>query len=120
MSAEIVGLSGNVLTLRISGQLKHSELAECQEKAGEIILGVGRIRFLVLVEDFRGVEKAGDWGDISFAEQHDSAIEKIAFVGDPRWEELALLFAGKGVRRVPIEYFQTADLAKANAWLAAA
>jgi hypothetical protein len=32
--------------------------------------------------------------------------------------DVALPFAGKGVRRVPIEYFPPEDMAKARTWLA--
>jgi len=49
--------------------------------------------------------------------QHDPYIEKIAIVGTRQWEELALVFVGKGIRQVAIESFQPADLVPARAWL---
>jgi len=36
-----------------------------------------------------------------------------------RRAEMTLLFTGRGIRRVPIEYFEPADLANAKAWLMA-
>ena len=48
-----------------------------------------------------------------------ASMDKIAIVGDQKWEDMALLFTGKGIRRVPIEYFPPADLVKARTWLAA-
>jgi hypothetical protein len=42
----------------------------------------------------------------------------MAIVGDPHWKDLALMFAGKGLRSMEIEYFPTADADKARAWLA--
>jgi len=42
----------------------------------------------------------------------------MAIVGDRNWEAEVQLFTGKGIRRVPIEYYEPADLAKAKAWLA--
>jgi hypothetical protein len=119
MSAEIIEASGNVLTFKITGQLKQAEFAAAQKRAGEIIRQQGKVRFLVLIENFAGIDNAGDWSDVSFQMDYDDFVEKIAIVGDQRWEELAKVFTGKGIRHVAIEYFMTADVAKARMWLAA-
>jgi SpoIIAA-like len=119
MSAELLGLLEGVLTVRISGKLTQPELAEVQKAAGSIIDQQGKGRFLVIVDDFQGTDKEGDWGDLSFQIRYDPLIEKIAIVGDKRYGELTLLFVGKGFRRVAIEYFQPHELAKARVWLAA-
>jgi hypothetical protein len=73
----------------------------------------------LLVENFAGIDKAGNWSDVSFQARNDPFIEKIAIVGEKKWEDVALLFSGKVIRRVPIEYFPPADVAKARAWLKA-
>ena len=119
MSAQVVDVTDRVLTWRVTGQLTHPEFAAAQKQAADLIQQQGKARFLVLIEDFTGTEKAGDWGDVSFQAHNDPFIEKIAIVGDKKWEDLTLLFAGKGVRKVPIEFFETADLEKAKAWIAA-
>jgi hypothetical protein len=118
MSAEIIDVSDRVVTFRITGQLTYSEFAAAQEHATDLIRRQGKMRFLVLVENFIGTAKAGNWGDLSFQAQNDPFIEKIAIVGDQKWEDLALLFTGKGVRPVAIEYFPPADLEKARTWVA--
>ncbi len=119
MSYEILDNTGGVLTFRISGTLSYAEYAEGQRKVGEILSKQGKGRMLVLLEDFLGTEKEGNWGDISFIMEHDKHIEKLAIVGEKKWQDMALIFTGKGIRRVPIEYFEPADLAKAKAWLMA-
>jgi len=119
MSAEIVNVSGNILTGRITGLLKYSDLVAVQTQAGEIIRDQGKVRMLIVLENFEGLEQAGDWGDISFQMEFDDFIEKIAVVGDKQWEDTSVVFTGKGVRRVSIEFFETADLEKAKAWIVA-
>src|SRR5262245_8911965 len=99
MSAELVDISDPVLTFRIAGKLTHSEFGAAQKKAAASIQKQGKARLLVLVENFAGIDKAGDWGDISFQAYNDPFIEKIAIVGEKKWEDLALLFTGKGIRR---------------------
>jgi len=110
-------VSGSLVTLQITGKLRQSELAEVQQSVGEIIRQQGNVRFLGLAEHFLGWEQGGNWGAVSFQEQYDQYIEKIAIVGARQWEELALVFVGKGIRQVAIEYFQPADLAQARTWL---
>ena len=118
MSAEIIDAAGGMVTARITGKLTQPALAALQKAAGDILKEQGRARLLVLVENFEGWERRGDWGDLSFQIEHDALIEKLAIVGDKKWEDLALIFAAKGLRKFPIEYFEPAELAKARAWLA--
>lgn len=119
MSAELVQTAGRVITLKISGRLTQTELAAAQQATGKIIDAQGKVRLLILIENFQGTAKEGDWGDISFQMQYDDAIERIAVVCEPQWKEAALLFTGKGVRRLAIEHFEPADLAAAQAWVSA-
>jgi len=119
MSAEILDFTNGILTGRMTGTLKHADLVAAQTRAAELIQKHGKIRLLTLLEDFQGTEKEGDWGNISFQMEFDDHIEKIAIVGDKQWRDLSLMFTGKGIRRMPIEFFETADLEKAKAWIAA-
>jgi hypothetical protein len=119
MSAEMISAANGILTAKISGKLTHPQLAALQKSAAEYIEKQGEISVLILTENFQGWEKGGDWADVSFSAKHDRSIKKIAIVGDKAWEGLALVFTAKGIRRVPIEYFQPADLVKAKAWVAA-
>lgn len=117
MSAEIISETGKVLTARISGRLTQPELAKLQEAAAQTIRRQGKVRILAIAENFQGWEKGGNWEDDSFQSENDPHIEKMAIVGDRKWEDLAVIFVAKGLRSFPIEFFPTADLAKARAWL---
>jgi hypothetical protein len=120
MGAKIVDMARGVLTIRITGKLVQSELAAVQRKAGEVLRQEGPMSILILTEDFQGWAGGGEeWGDLSFQDEHDRYIGKLAIVGEGKWEDLALMFVSKGLRKFPIEYFQPAELAKARAWLAA-
>ena len=78
----------------------------------------GKVRILVVAENFEGWQRGGNWGDISFQLEHDAEIERMAIVGDRKWEDLTLVFAAKGLRKFPIEYFEPGELSRARAWLA--
>ena len=46
-------------------------------------------------------------------------IERMAIVGERKWEQLTPLFAANGLRAFQIQYFEPAQLAAARAWLVA-
>lgn len=116
MSIQLTGMEDGLVTVKVAGKLAPADLAQFQQGMVKLIQNEGKTRVLVLAEEFQGWEK-GDWGDISFQARYDPMIEKMAIVGCERWRDLALLFTGKGLRRVPIEFFGDAE--KARAWVAA-
>jgi SpoIIAA-like len=120
MSAEIVNAIEGMLTIRISGRLRQSELAAAQKNAAEMLKKRGGSRLLVLAEKFEGWEKGQDWGDLSGQEKLDAQIDRMAIVGEKKWEDVALLFTGKGIRHIEIEYFSSAELPRARDWLSSA
>ena len=103
--------------LRVSGVLKKAELDSAQAMAGQEIEKAGKIKVLVILEGFQGWEKGPDWADMTFTAMHGDEIEKIAIVGDPKWETDALMFAGAGVRRTQVKFFVPGEEAPARAWL---
>jgi len=119
MGAEITNVSDHVLTLRVSGTLTQPELASAQTAAAAMFGAEGEWRVLVLTENFHGWERGGSWDDFSFQSEHDAHIARMAIVGERKWEELALLFTAKGLRKFPIRYFSPAQVVEARAWLTA-
>ena len=117
MGAEILSHADGVLTLKVNGTLTQPELASLQRAAAEVIRKGGKWRLLVVTENFAGWERGGAWDDFSFSE-NDAGIERMAIVGERKWQDLALLFTAKGLRAFPIEYFEPAQLAAARTWLA--
>jgi SpoIIAA-like len=118
MTAQILDLSEGVLTLKVSGTLSQLDLSLVQQAADKIVSSQGRLRILILAEDCTGWERGKRWGDFS-CQTERGEIAKIAIVGDPEWEDLALMFTATGLRSFPIEYFPYTRLAAARAWLAA-
>jgi hypothetical protein len=58
MSVEIIDASKGVLMIKISGKLRHSELAAAQKNAAEMLEKRGDSSLLVLAENFEGWERA--------------------------------------------------------------
>ena len=120
MAFTLIDPTGPIISAKISGELSKAEVSQIQAAAANAIQRSGKISALFILENFSGWKRAGDWGDISFMTQHDKDIAKIAVVGDEQWRDFVYAFLAKGFRGATIEYFSTADLAKARAWLEAA
>jgi hypothetical protein len=116
MSIEARREGERLLVAHIRGTLHSADLAGAQRTAAKVIGEVGKVSLLVLLEDFRGWAPGEEWGDVSFLLEHDRDIEKMAIVGREEWREKMLVFAGVGIRKSPVRYFN--DSASARAWLA--
>jgi hypothetical protein len=68
-------------------------------------------------ENFEGWEEKGDWADLSFMMKYDPEIERIAIVGEKKWEDLVIAFTGKGMRSGQVEYFLPDQINLARAWI---
>lgn len=118
MSANLEQHPDRLLVLRVGGELKKSELDAVQSEFVRMIVA-GPVKLLVLLEDFTGWERTEDWGDTDFFFSHRNDFEKIAVVGDARWESQVLAFTGAGLRQGPVKFFRETAESEARAWLAA-
>ena len=119
MPASIQHESGNLFRVRISGVLRQAEMKDVQTAAAQEIARLGTIKVLFVLEQFEGWERDADWGDLAFYAAHDKDIEKIAIVGEEKWRDHGLAFAGAGIRKAAVQFFTPAESAQARAWLLA-
>jgi hypothetical protein len=117
MGVTIQQEEGNLSVVRITGQLRKSEMDAALGAEARKWGPATRIRVLVTVENFEGFERGADWGDISFLVKHDHQVDKIAIGGDPKWESEMVIFAGAGFRQGQVKFFPLNQLAQARAWL---
>ncbi len=117
MPASIQHESGNLFRIKISGVLRLTELKNVQAVAAKEITRLGRIALLFVLDGFEGWERDADWGDLSFYAAHEQAIDKIAIVGDEKWRDDGLAFAGAGIRKAAVRFYLPAERAGARAWL---
>ncbi|PYL89952.1 MAG: hypothetical protein DMF16_05805 [Verrucomicrobia bacterium] len=118
MSANLEQHDDRLCVLRVGGELKKSEFDAAQSEFVEIIAGAGTVKLLVLLENFSGWERGEQWGDTDFFFSHRNDFEKIAVVGNPRWEAQVLAFTGAGLRKGPVKFFPETAESEARAWLA--
>jgi hypothetical protein len=78
----------------------------------------GKLRLLVHMHDFHGWTAGAIWEDIKFDAKHFTDFERIAFVGDQKWESAMSKFCHV-FTTAKIRFFDEAKLDEARAWLSA-
>jgi hypothetical protein len=116
MSVEIRE-EGNLLVGEFHGVLARADFDACVRRAEDAIRRHKKIRILIRLENFGGWERGVDWGDVSFAFDHDQDVERMAIVGDEHWKEEAFAFTAAPFRTTQIEFFSRQRLDAARAWL---
>ncbi|MES2657537.1 MAG: STAS/SEC14 domain-containing protein [Verrucomicrobiota bacterium] len=97
--------------------LSHIDLASAQAEIASLVAAGKEPRLLVILDDFAGWEKGGNWDNLDFMFTHGTKIARIAVVGDQRWESEVKMFAGAGFRSAPVGYFETERMDDARAWV---
>lgn len=110
------GANGKVLDVRAAGKLSHADYLLFGPEFERLISAHGKIRVLFEMIDFNGWETAAVWDDIKLDVKHFADIERIAMVGDKKWERGMAAFC-KPFTTAKIRYFDAPDLDKAREWV---
>ena len=107
---------GKILEVRVSGKLAHEDYEHFVPEFERLIKQNGKIRVLFEMADFHGWEGSALRDDINFDLEHFSDIERLAMVGDKKWEKGMSIFC-KPFTTAKIRYFDSAAIAEARKWL---
>jgi hypothetical protein len=107
---------GKVLEVQVSGKLAHEDYQHFVPEFERLLKQNGKIRVLFEMFDFHGWEMAAVWDDIKFDVKHFSDIERLAMVGDKKWEKGMSAFC-KPFTTAKIRYFDASAITEARAWL---
>jgi hypothetical protein len=117
MSVKFTKESEDLIVIGIDGVLTYSDLKDFEKKISAEIDRSRKVNMLVLAELFSGWGKEGDWGDLTFMNEHDPYIEKIAVIASKTWQDKIFVFLGAGMRAAQVMMFQTGEAEKARDWL---
>jgi hypothetical protein len=117
MSAPFLKQDGKTWHVQVTGLLKKAEMDAAQASVAEAFKKGGTINMLIVLENFQGWAKGGDWNDMTFLLEHGDRIEKMSIVGDRKWETQVMAFVGAGYRSTQIQFFSSEEKDQAQAWL---
>ncbi|GBC61091.1 STAS/SEC14 domain-containing protein [Desulfonema ishimotonii] len=110
-------IPGNVVAIRISGEIRDRENEQISRILEKEIAKSGRIRLLLVMDHYPSFNTAESlYDDLKFAKFYSDAIERMAVIGDKPWKKtwVALfgLFGG-----IQAEYFDRSAADAAWKWL---
>jgi len=107
---------GKVLMVGLSGKLTREDYERFVPEVERLIGQQGQVRVLVKMHDFRGWSMGALWSDVKFDLKQFGDIERLAFVGDRRWEAGMALFC-RPFTRAKIRYFDESKADEALDWV---
>ncbi len=107
---------GKILTVHVSGKLGKADYADFVPAFERLVRLHGKLRVRFDMTGFRGWHAAAFWEDIKFDLKHFAHIERLAMVGDRKWQHYMAMFC-QPFTKATVRYFDHADTAEARKWL---
>lgn len=107
---------GEILIVQVSGKLVKEDYDHFVPEFERLVREHGALRLMFDMSDFHGWAVGALWEDTKFAIHHFSDIDRIAMVGETRWQKGMALFS-KPFTKADIHYFDHNQVDQAFAWL---
>lgn len=106
----------NVVNVRLTGKLTREDYQVFVPEIEDRIKEHGKIRILLELADFHGWTAGALWEDTKFDLHHFNDIERLAIVGDKKWEKGMAVFC-KAFTTAKIQYFDISEKDEARRWI---
>ncbi len=107
---------GKILVVHVSGKLVTADYADFVSEFERLVQQHGKLRVLFDMTGFRGWDAGALWEDTKFGIKHFGDIERLAMVGEKKWQHgMATFF--KPFTKATTRYFDHADATSARTWL---
>lgn len=107
---------GKLLHVEVTGKLTKEAYATFTPVVDEQIKEHGKLRILFEMHDFHGWTAGALWEDMKFDFQHWKDIERLAIVGESKWEAGMATFC-KPFTMAKVQYFDYTKLEDAKSWI---
>ena len=117
MSVELQELQkGKVLEVRVEGKLSEEDYQHFVPALERLITAHGKVRILFEMHNFHGWDAGALWEDIKFDSKHFRDIERLAIVGETKWEKGMAVFCTP-FTTAKIRYFDQQQKSDAHQWI---
>src|ERR1044072_3048697 len=107
---------GKILEVQVTGKLTKEAYQEFVPLIEKMVGQHGKVRILFHMRDFHGWEVGALWEDIKFDMKHFKDIERLAVVGESKWQQGMAAFC-KPFTSATIRYFDHGQLKEAETWI---
>jgi len=107
---------GKIVEIDLHGKLNRQDYEDIGPSIENLIRKHGKIRVIVTMHEFDGWDAGALWEDIKWEAKHFSDIDRLAIVGEERWQKW---MAGicHAFTTADVRYFRLDRLDDAYAWL---
>ncbi|MGK7392859.1 MAG: STAS/SEC14 domain-containing protein [Candidatus Cyclobacteriaceae bacterium M2_1C_046] len=113
---QILENKDNLISTKATGTLTEEDYNTLIPMLEEKIENNQKVRWYFEMEDFDGWKVKALWEDAKFDAKHINDFEKIAMVGEKKWEKV-MTDLMKPFTSADVKYFDAADKAKAINWI---
>lgn len=107
---------GRLLIVSVSGKLTKDDYGRFVPEFERLIGIHGKVRVLFDMRDFHGWSAGGLWQDIKFDFKHHKHIERLAIIGESKWQE-GMAAICRPFTSAEIRYFQHSQYDDALKWI---
>lgn len=107
---------GKIAILKATGKLAAEDYEFFVPEIERLMNQHGKIRILLELHDFRGWSAGALWEDLKFDVKHFNDIERLAIVGDKKWEKGMAIFC-KPFTTAKVRYFDMSQADEAREWI---
>jgi len=107
---------GRVVKVTTYGRLTQASYDSFSPDLDGLIEAHGNIRLIFEMIHFKGWTMGAAWEDLKLSCKHFNHIERIAIVGDKKWEK-AMSTILKPITRAKVHYFDITDIEGATNWI---
>ena len=119
MSLELKELNeGRILEVLVTGKLEKADYELMVPEVERLIRQYGKLRVLLELRDFHGWTAGGLWEDLKFDVKHFRDIERLAILGEKKWQEGMATFC-KPFTTAEIRFFPPEEAEEARRWIQA-
>jgi len=108
--------SPKVIGFKLTGKLHDEDYKSFVPVVDARLATEGRLRLLAQFEDFHGWDLHAAWDDFRFGMKHYRDFERIAMVGDRKWEAWLAILCGP-FTKAKVRYFDVSEIDTAWTWI---
>jgi hypothetical protein len=107
---------GKVVIVRLTGKLQKEDYGQFVPEVDRLVQQHGKLRMLFEMLDFHGWTAGAMWEDTKFAFHHFRNIERLAIIGEKKWQKGMATFC-RPFTAAEVRYFERSQGQEAHDWL---
>lgn len=106
-----------MLEVAVSGKIVKEDYETFVPHVDRLVREHGKIQMLMEMHDFHGWTLGAAWEDTKFGLHHFHDIERLALVGETKWQQAMAVFC-KPFTKAEVRFFDRSAIDEARQWVA--